>query len=470
MFLYYQQGNPSACVAPDLFPGPRGGQARSAHLQAVGGGARSSLIIEVHLEEHAGRGRGGEEGDLRALGGGGVLPVRSPRGGTCGPNSRATAGWVAATRRWRRRRTDRWQAGPRACDWRRRGAAAVARRGDRRAPTLERGAGRGPAGAEEHARAARETSRGRKLAGRNGRPKGLTRRCGHASPPKSGSGSWKRSWPAATRRVADSAVFTPAPPAAVQETAASAPAAPGSGPVRRRRGLPPFSPAASRGPPAPRRPGDSRGDRRAPGWRRPRRGPPSDRRAGRRPRRGRARRRGERATGASTLWSPTICAQSVAAALGASGVDRRDRPLEGVGSEAARAQRPFDQRRPLGDLAPGFQSARSWSVEQDQLAFRRGRGGAARLHGGSIRPRRPSASGSGKQLGEEPPEADRLAREVGPRQRLSRRGGIPLVEHQVEHLEHGAQPIGQLVPRRHLVGDALVADLRIGAHDPLGQG
>ena len=74
-----------------------------------------------------------------------------------------------------------------------------------------------------------------------------------------------------------------------------------------------------------------------------------------------------------------------------------------------------------------------------------------------------------QQLVQEPRQADRLAREIGARQRFARRGGVPLVEHEVDHLQHRVQPLRQFGRRRHLVGDAGVADLGLGAHDALGQ-
>ena len=86
----------------------------------------------------------------------------------------------------------------------------------------------------------------------------------------------------------------------------------------------------------------------------------------------------------------------------------------------------------------------------------------------SISASRPDRLGLGQQLHQQPAEPDRLAGQIVPRQRVAGRGGIPFVEHQVDDVQHGVEPLGQLGARRHLVRDPRVADLRLGAHDALG--
>jgi hypothetical protein len=76
----------------------------------------------------------------------------------------------------------------------------------------------------------------------------------------------------------------------------------------------------------------------------------------------------------------------------------------------------------------------------------------------------------GHQRPEQARQADRLVAEVAPHDRVRARGEIALVEDQVQHPQQRAQPVGQLVVGRHLVRDARVADLALGAHDALLHG
>ena len=76
----------------------------------------------------------------------------------------------------------------------------------------------------------------------------------------------------------------------------------------------------------------------------------------------------------------------------------------------------------------------------------------------------------GHELGEGAGEADGvgaqpLAYEVG-----AARGRVPLVEQQVQHGQHCAGALGQLVRRRHAVRDSRVADLALRPHEPLRHG
>ena len=66
----------------------------------------------------------------------------------------------------------------------------------------------------------------------------------------------------------------------------------------------------------------------------------------------------------------------------------------------------------------------------------------------------------GHQLGERSPEPDRLGREVAP-------AAVALVEDQVDDREHGREPVGQQVGRRDPERDPGVADLVLGADEPL---
>ena len=76
------------------------------------------------------------------------------------------------------------------------------------------------------------------------------------------------------------------------------------------------------------------------------------------------------------------------------------------------------------------------------------------------------------RVGEEPAqqarEAHPLAAEVAAHERVAGGGRVALVEDQIDHPQHAVQPLGQGVLARHRVGDARGADLRLGAHEPLG--
>ena len=67
----------------------------------------------------------------------------------------------------------------------------------------------------------------------------------------------------------------------------------------------------------------------------------------------------------------------------------------------------------------------------------------------------------GHELRERPAEPDRLGREVAA-------DGVALVEDQVDHREHGGEPVGQQVIGRHPEGDPGRGDLALRPHEPLG--
>ena len=75
----------------------------------------------------------------------------------------------------------------------------------------------------------------------------------------------------------------------------------------------------------------------------------------------------------STSYRPTICGQSVAAALGASACTAAIAACSAYGAEAGRDERPLDQRRAFGDRA-AVPARAVLLVERDQLAV----GGRAR--------------------------------------------------------------------------------------------
>ena len=76
----------------------------------------------------------------------------------------------------------------------------------------------------------------------------------------------------------------------------------------------------------------------------------------------------------------------------------------------------------------------------------------------------------GLEADEQPREPERLGHQPGSGEVGARGGGVPLVEEQVDGGQHALPAVGQLVVRRHGVGDAREADLLARAHQPLGDG
>ena len=76
----------------------------------------------------------------------------------------------------------------------------------------------------------------------------------------------------------------------------------------------------------------------------------------------------------------------------------------------------------------------------------------------------------GQQLDDEPGEPDRLVAQVGAHQRVAGGGDVALGVDEVQHVEHAAEPLGQLVVGGHAVGDAGGLHLALGPHEPLVHG
>ena len=131
-------------------------------------------------------------------------------------------------------------------------------------------------------------------------------------------------------------------------------------------------------------------------------------------------------------------------------MNRRDRRLERVRAEPARETAPSHQRHPLPRSDPDSRARSCCSSRTSSPVRRPAR--ARRDSCSSIRARSPITSGSGsKSISNRP---SRIASPTDPiASRLSRRGRVTLVEHQIDHLEHGIQPIRKIGPRRHLIGD-----------------
>ena len=106
-------------------------------------------------------------------------------------------------------------------------------------------------------------------------------------------------------------------------------------------------------------------------------------------------------------------------------------------------------------------------LERDELAVRARTGLAARVGHEHEREQAEHLGLIGHQLGEQPAEADRLAAEVGAHELVALGRGVALVEHEVDDVQHGRQPLGQQVSGRHAVRDLRVVDLALRAHQPL---
>ena len=74
----------------------------------------------------------------------------------------------------------------------------------------------------------------------------------------------------------------------------------------------------------------------------------------------------------------------------------------------------------------------------------------------------------GDQLGEDAPQAQRLLAERRAHPVVPGRGRVALVEDQVDHLEHGVEALGEVVPRRQLERHPRLGKRPLRAHDALG--
>ena len=140
------------------------------------------------------------------------------------------------------------------------------------------------------------------------------------------------------------------------------------------------------------------------------------------------------------------------------GVHGGDRRLNRVRAEPSRRRAPArPAAMPSAICSPVPQRA-ILIVEQDQLARRRRARRAPRFVQQHQR-EQPERLGLRQQLDEQPAEPDRFAGQIVPRHRRAGGRRVALVEHQIDHAQHRVEPLGQLGLRRHLVGNARVADL-----------
>ncbi len=76
----------------------------------------------------------------------------------------------------------------------------------------------------------------------------------------------------------------------------------------------------------------------------------------------------------------------------------------------------------------------------------------------------------GEQLGEDAAETQRVLAECRAQPVVARGGEVPLVEHEVDDLQHRRQPLGALVALGNLERNARLGEGPLRADDPLGDG
>src|SRR4029077_679997 len=73
------------------------------------------------------------------------------------------------------------------------------------------------------------------------------------------------------------------------------------------------------------------------------------------------------------------------------------------------------------------------------------------------------------KVSQQPAQSNRLAGQLGPRYLRTRRSRVALVKDEIDDLKHRAQPLRQFLRHRHLVGNACLPNLCLGAHNALRQ-
>ena len=148
---------------------------------------------------------------------------------------------------------------------------------------------------------------------------------------------------------------------------------------------------------------------------------------------------------------------------------RRDRGLQRVRAEAPRRQRALDEREPLARSAPG-----STASDPDRRAARSSPSAdvraARRDSCSSINASSPHASGSGSSSTSSRPSRIASSERSRRVERVARRRRVAFVEHEVDDVQHGVEPVGQVRAGGHLIRNLCVLDLVLGAHDALCHG
>ncbi len=150
-------------------------------------------------------------------------------------------------------------------------------------------------------------------------------------------------------------------------------------------------------------------------------------------------------------------------------VQGRDRRLKLVRPRPAARQGGRDQRHALGDRL-AVPRGPVLLVERDELAPRSGARRAPRVGQQHQRQQARHLRLPGEAVVQGAGQAKSFAGEVGPHELGPGGGGIPLAEHQIEHLQHGIEACAELLAARHLEGSPGFLDGLLGPADPLRHG
>src|SRR5258708_1810052 len=150
-------------------------------------------------------------------------------------------------------------------------------------------------------------------------------------------------------------------------------------------------------------------------------------------------------------------------------MQRGDRRLHLIGTDRHVAQRAGENRDAVRDLV-GSPEISVLRVERNDGAV----GGRASGAAGISEQHQGEQPGDlallRQQVVEHPREADRLGREVGPVQLGPRAGGVPLIEDEIQHLQHDAKPVASVWRHGHLELSTGRPDAFLRTADPLSHG
>ena len=149
-------------------------------------------------------------------------------------------------------------------------------------------------------------------------------------------------------------------------------------------------------------------------------------------------------------------------------MDGGDRRLELVRPDAPLAERALHELLSLRDPG-GVPAAAILVLEPHERAVRALAGRPAGVRQQHQREQADRLGLVGQQLRDDPRQPDRLGAQLAPDQRLTRRRVVALVEHEVEHAQHGLEPVGQPVADGTSYADARLADLLLRPDEPLGE-
>ena len=171
--------------------------------------------------------------------------------------------------------------------------------------------------------------------------------------------------------------------------------------------------------------------------------------------------------GEGSNCSSTAYVAAIAPGVGAFGVTGRDR-RPGAGTARADAA----TRRAGGRAGPRRSRRRSQSAsvlvgEEDELSVGADARVAPRVLQQQQREQPEGLRLVRHQDAEELREADRLGAEIAADERVAGRGGVALVEDEVEHPEHVGHAVGEEVVGRHAERDARLAEPPLRADEPL---